>query len=56
MHAVHYNRIDAANTLLRYGADVNHQDPVDKATALHEAAFRGSNMMVYECVCVRHIG
>ena len=51
MHAVHFNRLDCADLLLRQGATVDHQEPGAGSTALHDAAYKGSPLML--CVLAR---
>ena len=46
MHAVHYNRFECAMLLIECGANVSHQEPATLASALHEAAYRGSHVMM----------
>jgi ankyrin repeat protein len=46
MHAVHNDHLDTVDALAKLGAATNAQEPIAGSTALHDAAYQGSALMV----------
>lgn len=46
MFAVHFHRLEAADLLLKRGASVNLREPRVGSSALHDAAYTGSPLMM----------
>jgi ankyrin repeat protein len=47
MHAVHCNHLDTVACLIKHGADLDYREPITGSTALHDAAYQSSPLMVY---------